>query len=263
MIKLIRKPRLKRRRPAGLALSGGGARGAIHLGVLQSIEDRGIEIEAVSGTSIGAIIGVLYCAGKKPAEIKEMFNTKTFRKVFRLSWSKKGLLKMDSLIKLLESLTNVRGFDELDKKFYCCVSNLNKGDYEIINSGDLFRSVAASASIPLLFEPVILNGEYYIDGGLFNNLPVEPLVNEGYDLIGVHVNNYKQNEEITAKTAAERIFTHVINMNIKSKLEMCNVVIDPYIPRHVGVLDFSATEFLYRLGYEAAEAAFEKKNLIL
>ncbi|NPA37587.1 MAG: hypothetical protein GXO47_12150 [Chlorobi bacterium] len=244
-----------------LALSGGGSRGAIHLGVLKAFDENGIKIEAISGTSIGAIIGVLYSSGMSPEEIKKTLNTKTFRKVFHLSWSKKGLLKMDKLLKLLGKLVGHDAFEELNNKFYCCVSNLNQGNFEIISSGELLKPVIASASIPVIFEPVVINGEYYIDGGLFNNLPVEPLVEQDYFVIGVHVNNYKPPEDITAKTAAERIFTQVIKMNVKPKMEMCDVVIDPYIPEHVGVLDFSKTDYLFDLGYIEAMKYIEKLKL--
>jgi len=151
-----------------LVLSGGGARGAIHLGVLKAFDDHNIKIDGISGTSIGAIIGALYC---------------------------EGLLKMDKLIKLLSEWIPENDFKALKIPYYSCVSNFDSGNYEILSEGDLYKSIVASASIPVVFEPVTINDNLYIDGGLYNNLPVEPLLKNSKCIIGVHVNNYKSSEK--------------------------------------------------------------------
>ena len=242
-----------------LALSGGGARGVIHLGVLQALDENRIKIDAVSGTSIGAIIGALFCAGLSPVDIKKLIGSNSFRKIFHLSWSNNGMLNMDKMIKLLSKFIPKNSFDALNIPFYCCVSNLNKGNYEIINRGNLYKAVAASASIPIIFEPVNITDEFYVDGGLFNNLPTEPLIENYNNIIGVHVNNYQPSEEHNIKTSAERIVSLVIKRNVTLNLKQCDFVIDPFVSKHIGVLDFSDTEFLFNLGYKEAIKLIETK----
>lgn len=242
-----------------VALSGGGARGAIHLGVLQAFDDHNISVKAISGSSIGSIIGALYCAGYSPLKIKSFMNSKAFLKVFSLSIKKQGLLQMNKLIKLLSSFIPENDFNTLKIPFYSCVSNLEGGYFEILSQGNLYKSIVASASIPIIFEPVLINDQYYIDGGLFNNLPVEPLLSLT-NIVGVHVNNYKPSDEMNMASSAEKIFTHVIRSNVKPQLEKCDFVIEPYISKHIGVLDFSQTNFLFDLGYKSGLDLIENNN---
>ena len=242
-----------------LALSGGGARGAVHLGVLQALDEYNIKIEAISGSSIGSIIGSLYCSGLSPKEIKNMLNTQTFRGILHFSWGKEGVLNMNKLIKLLSTLIADNDFKKLNIPFYSCVSNLNKGEYEILQSGDLYKSIAASASIPILFTPIEINGEHYLDGGLFNNLPVEPLLENHKNIIGVHVNNYQKSNKADVKSSAEKIFTHVIGLNVTPRLNTCDFIINPFIDDHIEVLDFEKTDYLFDIGYKEACKLIEDK----
>ncbi len=235
-----------------LALSGGGARGAVHLGVLQALDEFNIKIEAVSGSSIGSIIGALFCSGISPKEIKNMFNTQSFRNILQFSWGKQGVLNMNKLIILLSKLITDNDFKKLKIPFYSCVSNLNQGEYEILQSGDLYKSIAASASIPILFAPIEINGEHYLDGGLFNNLPIEPLLKNHKNILGVHVNNYQKSIKTDAKSNAEKIFTHVIGLNVTPRLNACDFIINPFIDDHIEVLDFEKTDYLFNIGYKEA-----------
>ncbi len=231
-----------------LVLSGGGARGAIHLGVMQALDEHEIKIEAVSGTSIGAIVGALYCAGMSPLEIKKLMETKKFASVFQLSWNRKGLLTMTKLKKTLAEFIPVNDFQSLRTPFYCCVSNLESGKFEIIDKGDLSRAVLASASIPILFAPIEINGQHYVDGGLLNNLPVEPFQGKS-NVLAIHVNNYKYLGSENIRSIAERVFTLVSRQTARNKLEKCDYVIEPLLDKTYRVLDFRNTGELFDIGY--------------
>lgn len=246
-IKSLIKPPLN---SVALVLSGGGARGVIHLGVLQAFDENQIKIEAVSGSSMGAIIGALYCADIPPKEIKTLMKSKKFASIFHLSWNKKGLLAMTRLKKTLNKFIPINEFKSLKTPFYCCVSNLDTGTYEIINSGSLAIAVSASASIPILFEAIEINGQHYVDGGLFNNLPVEPLLNKYKNIVGVHVNNYKNSKAHSIRAVAERVFTLVSKQNVEPNLKKCDYVIDPYLDKPYRVLDFRHTNTLFEIGYQ-------------
>jgi NTE family protein len=241
------------RRPlnsVALDLSGGGARGAIHLGVLQAFDENKIKIEAISGTSIGAIIGALYCAGVSPLEIKDLFKSQMFASIFHLSWNKRGLLKMARLKKTFKIFIPVNDFKSLEIPFYCCVSNLDSGSCEIFDKGDLNKVVSASASIPILFEAVEINGQHYVDGGLFNNLPVEPLLNKYKNIVGVHVNNYKVSKARNIRAVAERVFNLISKQNIKPNIQKCDFMIEPFLDKPFRVLDFRETNALFEIGYQ-------------
>jgi len=241
------KPPLK---SVALVLSGGGARGAIHLGVLQALDVYKIKVEAISGCSMGAIIGSLYCAGIPPLEMKTLMKSKKFASIFHISWNKRGLLTMTRLKKTLNEFIPINDFESLKIPFYCCVSNLDTGKYEIMNTGDLKKSVAASATIPILFEPVEINGQHYIDGGLFNNLPVQPLLKRYKNIIGIHVNNYKHSKMHNIRAVAERVVTLASKRNLDERLEKCDYVINPYLDKTYRVLDFRHTNTLFDIGYQ-------------
>jgi len=239
-----------KKKPEGfnLVLSGGGARGAIHLGVLQAFDENNIKINAVSGTSIGAVVGSLYCAGVKPNEIKETMKSSRFANIFQLSLNK-GLLKMTKLKKALAELIPVNDFNSLKIPFYCCVSNLDSGKYEIIDSGELSKAVLASASIPIIFAPVELNNNHYVDGGLLNNLPVDPFKGEK-NVIGIHVNKQTYNGANNMRGVAERVFTLISKQSVDKNREQCQYFIEPILNKSYNVLDFGSTQELFDIGYK-------------
>lgn len=233
-----------------LVLSGGGARGAMHIGVLKILEEHNFKIQAISGTSMGAIIGVLYCQGIAPEKILKILTNNSFFNLFKYSKNKGGLLSMKRIKDILEKNIPHNDFDQLKIPFYCCATNLDSGKYEIFNSGDLHSSVIASASIPIVFQPVEINNNLYIDGGLFNNLPIQPLIENGYkNIIGVHADNYKHSDKNDTYAVAEKVFANILNHNVRPNLIKCDYVIEPFLEKHYGTLDFKKIKELYEIGY--------------
>ena len=247
--KILRKFTRKPIDSVAVVLSGGGARGAIEVGVLQALDEYNIKVEAIAGTSIGAIVGVFYSAGISPIEMKKIMESQRFTKLFHFAWSKKGLLSMSELLKLFKNYEVGESFESLRIPFYACASNLEKGEEEIFHSGNLHQAVVASASIPLLFEPEIINKNHYIDGGLYNNFPIEPLLNKYPYILGVHVNNFKHSDDYNAMAIAERVFSAVIKNNVKKKLNQCDYLINPFLGNRVGIIDFGNTDKLFQIGY--------------
>ena len=233
-----------------VVLSGGGARGAIHLGVLQALDEYNIKIDAISGSSIGAIIGSLYCAGVKPQEIKEIMKGKSISELFHFTWHRFGLLDMSKLKKILNEFIDKDSFESLKIPLHICISNIDTGKYELFSKGELFHKIAASASIPIVFEPIKIGNSYYVDGGLFNNLPVEPFVGKYSNILGVHVNNYKNNPDQSMNAVAERVVNLVIKQNVIPNMEKCDYMINPYVDKKYATLDFKNIEKLYDIGYK-------------
>jgi len=162
------------RRPAiGLVLSGGGARGFAHIGLLRVLERHGIEPDVLAGTSMGAILGALYAHGYRADDLHELATSLSWRDVVDLSLVG-GLIKGDRLHALLAGYLPAR-FEELGKPLAVTCTDLEAGEELVFTEGDLVTAVRASACFPGAFEPVEHEGRTLADGGILNNLPVDAL----------------------------------------------------------------------------------------
>lgn len=154
----------------GLVLSGGGARGFAHIGVLQELEKAGAKFDVIAGTSMGAIVGAFYAAGLRAQQIHEITANTTWRDVVDLSL-RTGLMKGDRLHELLAEHLPAT-FEELPIPLAIISTDIESGEEVVHTEGDLITAVRASASFPGAFEPVHLDGRALADGGIVNNLPV-------------------------------------------------------------------------------------------
>jgi len=164
----------ERRRPKiGLVLSGGGARGFAHIGVLRVLERRGIEVDALAGTSMGAILAALYAHGYRADDLHELAATVSWRDVIDLSLSG-GVFKGEKLHQLLATYLPPR-FADLGKPLAITCTDIEAGEQLVFTEGDLITIARASACLPGAFEPVEHEGRTLADGGILNNLPVDAL----------------------------------------------------------------------------------------
>ncbi|MEI8113191.1 MAG: patatin-like phospholipase family protein [Bacteroidia bacterium] len=238
----------------GLALSGGGARGIVHIGVIEALHKYGIRPEIISGASAGALVGVFYAAGMEPLQILELVKSNKVVKMFKWQLPSNGLIDIEKILSLLETNIKKDDFSCLKKPFYCSVVNLNSGLTEIKNEGKLFQWVLASASIPVIFEPQIINGFTYVDGGLLNNLPVDCIRDQCRILIGVHVNHNGPVENISGiKAVAERAVRLTMSQNVRESLAKCDFVIEPPQTRKFNTFDFDKADEIFRIGFEETE----------
>ncbi len=238
----------------GIALSGGGARGILHIGVLEALRKYGIHPEIISGTSMGALVGVFYASGMEPLQILDLVKSSKLHRMINWKLPKNGLLDLKKARSILENNISEDDFSSLKKPFYCTVSNLNSGLSETKSSGKLFQWVLASASVPVIFEPQIIDGTTYVDGGIFNSLPVDCIRNQCRFLIGVHVNRNGPEENITGfKAIAERTFRLVFAKNITESLAVCDFVIDPPQTRRFSTFDFGKADEIFKIGFDETE----------
>lgn len=238
----------------GIALSGGGARGIAHIGVLDALEKYGIRPQIISGTSMGAIVGVFYAAGYSPQKILEIVASRKFHKLINWHMPFSGLVDMDKVLEIMTEMIDSNDFSALKMPFYCAVTNLNSGMMEVKSEGKLFQWVLASASIPVVFEPQIINGETYVDGGLLNNLPAEAIRDQCQILIGVHVNHNGPEKDMKGlMTIAERCFRLGIAQNVEHSKEICDFMIEPPSTRDFSTFNFNKAEEIYQVGFEETE----------
>lgn len=249
----------KKKPEYGLVLSGGGARGLAHIGIIAGLEKHGIFPGMISGASMGAIIGALYAGGVSPEEMLKIARNKKLHNLFKWSIPKHGgMLSLKVLQQVLEEYLPVDSFRALDKKLFICVSNISAGREEVFSRGQLHQAVIASASIPIIFEPQLINGHTYVDGGLFNDMPVEPLVGKCEKIIASHVNYNGPEPELTSiRAIAERVYRLAIYQHVMKNFDKCDYIIDPPDLRKHGIFDFKNIDKLYEIGFEAAETLAE------
>ena len=238
----------------GIALSGGGARGIAHIGILAALEKYGVKPQIISGTSMGAVVGAFYAAGFTPDEILDIIQAKSFFKLINWHLPTSGLIDMDKMHKVLKNKIGVDDFSALKIPFYCAVTNLNSGLTEIKTEGELFQWVLASASIPVVFEPQVINGQTYVDGGLLDNLPAECIRDKCQILIGVHVNHNGPEEKVEGMfSIAERCFRLGISQNVEDSKKLCDFLIEPPKTRDFTTFSFNKAKDIYEVGFAEAE----------
>ncbi len=167
----------------GLALGAGGARGFAHIGVLQTLEEHGIEIHCLAGSSMGALIGSLYAVGHSPERMRKFINHFPHKYWMDYKVSKMGLMAGDKVKELVRLLTKDKRIEEADKPLAIVATQLEKGERAVFRTGSIAEAVRASISIPGIFEPAVIDGQYYIDGAVIDRIPVSILKEMEADLI--------------------------------------------------------------------------------
>jgi len=243
----------------GLCLSGGGALGFAHIGVIQSLEEHGIYPTHIVGSSMGAIIGTLYAAGYSPADMLQMIREDKLYKVtklltFRATFLKSGLSTHTLLRTLIKELIPHNSFEKLKKEMHICIVNLNTATWEIIDSGnELDKWVSASASIPGVFETVKDAQTFYVDGGLLNNMPAQGIKDECQQIIGIDVIPHRApselNKPIDTLVVSIRAMQH---QNSKEGRDLCRFLIEPKAIEEYHEFSFESYEAIYQQGYIAA-----------
>ena len=290
----------------GLVLSGGGAKGAAHIGVLKYIEEAGIPIDYIAGTSMGSIVGGMYALGYSADEILEVisavdwdrmisnevdrreisFNRKSEKDIqiitvpFSLSGHTenlqshsfrnslpKGIVSGDNLINLFNSLavgySDPLSYDELPVPFICIATDMISGEADILDSGEFTKSLRASMAIPVLFDPIKMNGTLYADGGLTCNFPAEQCRAMGADyIIGVSMSPGLEDNpaNLTSILSQVKQLKEIItDKEFEQYHEHCDIFISPDL-KGVGMLSFNAESVarVTQSGYEAASAQAEK-----
>ena len=244
----------------GLVLSGGGAKGLAHIGVLKVIDSLGIKVDYIAGTSMGAIVGGLYASGYNAEQLDSIFSkidvdallqdytpresksfyekrndeiyalTLPFNK-FKLglpSGLSKGLYNFNLISSLTQQVSHIRDFDELPIPFLCIATDAETGEKVVLDSGILAQNMIASGALPTLYSPVEMNGRLLIDGGVIDNYPVEELKARGLDIIiGVDVQDgLKTREELKEVTS---VLAQINNFSMIEKMEGKQKATDIYI----------------------------------
>lgn len=235
----------------GITLSGGGARGISHLGVLKALEDFGVRLDYISGTSTGALIGALYSYGLRPEKILDVIINTRFFSTLRPAWTWTGLVNMDGLRELIMKLIPEDNFDALKIPLTITATNLTKGKAEYFTAGPLIPAVLASCCVPVLFNPMQVNGEVYVDGGVTDNLPSKSIRGKCSLLIGSHCNYISSEFDVkNFRSVIERSLLMAISGNTTVSKELCDILIEPPGLANISVFDVKNAALLFDVGYE-------------
>lgn len=240
----------------GLVLGGGGAKGAAEIGALKVIEEVGIPIDYIAGTSIGSIVGGLYAMDVRSRQLDSLFVNQDWLQLFT-----------NNVREFLGRVTHQKHFHELRIPFRCVAADVNANEEVVMSEGLLCDAMRASMSIPGVFKPVIQNGRMLMDGGLLNNLPVDVVKAMGADVVIAIDLQQKQHKdrEFSLKDLlgidgplnwlVERPDWKKYNANRKA----VDVYIHPMLDGF-GASDFNKTDIrqMIELGYEAGVKAREE-----
>lgn len=256
----------------GLVLSGGGAKGLAHVGVLKTLDSLGVRVDYIAGTSMGAVVGALYASGytgqqldsiirstnfnllisdKVPRNSKTFYERKNSEKyVLTLPFNNfkiqlpSSISRGQNVFNLLSKLTlNVSGINDFSKlpiPFYCVATDIQSGEEVILDHGNLAQAIAASSALPTLFQPVKLNNKLLMDGGIVNNFPVNGLLSKNLDyIIGVDVqDDLLMVDELNS---VSNIMLQINNFRAVEELNKKSKLLDIYIQPDVD--DFSIISF--------------------
>lgn len=286
-IKKIKQQKNKKNLKIGLTLSGGGAKGLAHIGVLRVLEELDIRPDYISGTSMGALIGALYSAGYSLDEIEKILtqsdwdsfingnfmedkvplekkiNNKNYMvsvrydNKFNFSLPKgfgNNQLIYFELKKLLSNLEEFKNFDEFPIPLRIVATDLNTGKAVAFKEGDLAKIITASIAIPTVFDPIEINGRLYVDGLVSRNFPVIDVIDMGADIvIGSDVGNeVKDKKDYNIISVLNQLVTIQSAASTEEQRKLTSILITP------DVLNYSATDLdkgpiLIKLGEEAAK----------
>jgi len=234
----------------GLVLSGGGARGIAHVGVLKALTEMGVRIDRISGTSAGAVAGALFAAGLSAEAIMDRIRASRLLRNLRPSWRSSGLLSLEVLERLITDAIPGDDFSKLSIPLTVAATNLRAGATEYFNEGKLTLPLMASCCIPVVFSPVVIRGERYVDGGILDNLPVQPLRGNCDLIIGSHCNPVTTDfQGKSMKSVAERSFLLGVGFNTQANRRHCNVIIEPPGLSRFSAADFTSAKDIFETGY--------------
>ncbi len=239
-------------------LSGGGCRGFAHLGVVKALKEHSIIPCEIAGTSAGAIAGTFLADGFAPDEIKELFLSQLKLSMFPLNWFKPGLISMKNIREFLEKNLTHTKFEQLQIPFYVTATNFINGVQTTFKEGELVNAVIAASSIPVLFPPVLINGIPYLDGGLSNNLPVEPFSDRKKDVVCVYVNPIKP---FKSDEGSFEVLDRSIHLSfrpiVRKSSEGCYLYIEPENLYNYGLFDIHKLSEIFDVGYNSTKSILQ------
>lgn len=244
-----------------LALSGGGARGAYHLGAIHCLNEMNIEIKAICGTSIGALIGVSYASGVSPTDQLKIFKSKEFRSIFSFRLFGQSFFKIDANAKILNRLVLQKRLEDLKIPVSITAVDLNSGKNLYFQSGDAIALCMSSCALIPVFEPVKYQNMVLADGGIVNHMPLGTLKNNGLPILGINLHPIFDTDTKSTlwQNIKRTLYIMTFSQNRQSQ-EACDLLItSPKLSKY-SIFSFKYLDELFDLGYNDAKNALNRLN---
>ena len=233
----------------GVALSGGGARGFAHVGALRALRDLGLKPDIIAGVSAGSVAAVFDSAGLID-ELPELFKGGKFRDFAEFLVPRNGFCSMRSFGRLIEKTIPYPTLESLPRPTVVCATELDAGMKVAFTEGPIAERVMASCSIPIVFEPVIIDGHRYVDGGVLRNLPAWAIRHRCDVLIGINCSPLDSSERANGIiNIAKRSYSLMAKNNVVADLELCDVVVDLMDVADHQAFNLHSLEMLVESGY--------------
>lgn len=250
----------------GLVLSGGGYRGAAHVGVFKALKELDIKPNIVAGTSSGAITGALLAAGHDWKTILDFLKESDALSFSKYTFQKAGFYDSAKYQSIFKQYFPDDNFGALEIPLFVATTDLIEGKTKFFYEGELIKPLIASSAVPGIFSPVPVDNTLLCDGGVTNNFPTEPLLAMVDVIIGVYVNPVNKIESNTLKSSfdvLQRAFLIIRKNQIEQKFKDCDVFISPHDLDQHKILSKNNLDAVFNLGYtEALEklSAWKKEN---
>lgn len=239
----------------GIVLSGGGSRGLAHAGVLRALAENGIEPDCIAGTSAGALVGALHASGRDSADILKFFDdTHPFR-FSRLALNKPGVIDSEKILGSFHQWFPDDSFEALQRPLFVTGTDLVSGRLEIWSSGPLVRPLLASSTVPFVISPTRVGDRLFVDGGIVNNFPVEPLFGLCDTILGVYATPLSmpsEGELDSTFAVTQRALEIGMYHASKRKFHHADLVVSPLDLARFSTFDTRRHAEIIEIGYRAA-----------
>lgn len=248
----------------GLALSAGAVRGLSHLGTIQVLEEEGIPIDLIAGTSAGSLVGGLYALGHEVKYLKQLACSINWEHISDLTIPKKGLIAGNRFLEFLRVLTQNKTFAETKLPFACVAADIRTGEEVVMNMGSVAEAIRASTSIPGIYCPYFHDGRMLVDGAVVNRIPINVARQMGADVViavdvGFGIGSSKVSNIFEILMQASDIMAREIS---RFHWPNADVLIQPEVG-HISAMDLRKAQILIDMGAEATRAKIpEIKKLI-
>ena len=241
-----------------LSLSGGGLRGAAHVGAIKFLEEQGVEVTAVSGSSAGAIVGLFLASGKSSDEMLSFLKSLEKKELFAWASGAIGIFKMERLEKKLEETLNIESYSDLKIPFYTCVTDIDTGEAHYINSGNPITYTVASSTLTPLFSAKKIGEHSFIDGGFSDNLPVKPLKSYYEKNLAININPLGGEDLSSFKSLAIRSILIMIRSNSIPSKKLTDAFFEVKGVANMHLFNFDEIEMAYEAGYSELKERWEE-----
>ncbi len=238
----------------GVCLSGGGARGFAHIGAMHALREIGLVPDIIAGVSAGSVVAVFYSAGmlndRSHDPLLEMFSDAKFRDFAEMHVPYDSFFSLDRFKERLSGLLPYKNIEDLPVKTVVCATDIDLGMKKAFTEGPLAERVVASCSIPIVFEPVTIDGHRYVDGGVLHNMPSWAIRHLCDRLIGINCSPmYQADSPKHIIEIARRSYSLMSKHNVIPDLERCDIVVNLTEVADHQTFDLNSLSLLVETGY--------------